>query len=172
MTRINNASSLLAATHLKAKKGASNAQLRHSQALELRRRVEQTANTIVQEDWKDVGVLILGDFNSEPDEASVKCILSQDECDDGEKARQYQSAYPLDEQSNELFTTWKTRKEGTVRRIIDYIFHASFGATEGSEGIRCTHYLSVPRDEEVEEGGFPGFRYPSDHLLIAAKYEC
>ncbi len=36
--------------------------------------------------------------------------------------------------------------------------------------MRCTHFLSVPEGEEVEEGGFPGFRYPSDHLLIAAKF--
>ena len=168
---------LCLATHLKAKKGAVNDQIREVQALELRDRTEQMAETLKEQGWKDVSVLIVGDFNSEPSEASVRSILSQEEYNDNAKSWKFQSAYPLHEigpsPEHYLYTTWKTRKDGNTRRIIDYIFHASHKAesVQDGEGLCCTHFLSVPEDGEVEQGRFPGARYPSDHLLIAAKFQ-
>lgn len=139
------------------------------------------ADTLVRRGWKDVGILILGDFNSEPADESVTCILSQEESKNSynKKSWKFQSAYPLpgkdSEDDNSLFTSWKTRKDGTIRRIIDYIFHASHEkdiAVEDGKGLlHCTHFLSAPEDGEVEKGRLPGLRYPSDHLLIAAKFQ-
>ena len=162
----------------------TNEQIRRIQALELRDRVENMANYLVKSGWKDVSVLILGDFNAEPSDSSVQSILRRnkrnDVVDENIDARwEFQSAYPLEMQKNimdiipenNLFTTWKTRRDGTVRQIIDYIFYANRQTTiQESAGLHCTHVLSVPEKAEVEESLFPGFRYPSDHLLIAAKF--
>mmetsp|Transcript_18057 Transcript_18057/g.41077 ORF Transcript_18057/g.41077 Transcript_18057/m.41077 type:complete len:148 (-) Transcript_18057:593-1036(-) len=145
--------------------------MRLAQAVQLRRLAEETADALKEKGWDDVTILMLGDFNSEPSDPSVKSILSQKEGEEGSSTWGFQTTYPLETETN-LYTTWKTRKGGTVRRTIDYIFHGSEenkGEDDG-RGMRCTHFLSVPKDEEVEEGGLPGFRYPSDHLLIAAKF--
>lgn len=150
---------IVAVTHLKAKKGVTkgipNEKIRETQASEIRHRLEQMADQLKAMGWKDVSILILGDFNSEPDSASVKTIL--EESGDWK----FQSAYTYDDNS---YTTWKTRKDGTTRRVIDYIFHA--GA-----GVECKQVLSIPNNEELEKTFLPGLRYPSDHLLIAAKFQ-
>lgn len=168
------------ATHLKSKKGTANEQIRQIEALELRHRAENMANTLVKQGWVDVSILIVGDFNSEPMDTAVTSIISQEGCKYGRKETwKFESAYPLDGNNSSpddasMFTTWKTRKCGTVRRIIDYIFHASRqkeGVENGEEaGLRCTHILSIPDDGDVDSGHLPGFRYPSDHLLIGAKF--
>lgn len=101
-------------------------------------------------------------------------VTQEEFSDDKDTLWKFQSAYPINEsRENSIFTTWKTRKTGTVRRIIDYIFHAS-QQTDGTEdgiGLCCTHILSLPEDREVEKGLLPGFRYPSDHMLIGAKFK-
>ncbi len=165
---------VVAAAHLKAKEGRPNERARQFQAAELSHRAVQVADQLVEQGRKDVGILIVGDFNSEPHESSVRCILSrEEECTGRAKSWPFQSAYPLLEtdpsRENSLYTTWKIRRDRVSRRIIDYIFFAS-RPTAGGGGLRCTHYLSVPKDVDVEEDRFPGYRYPSDHLLIAAKF--
>ena len=146
---------VVAATHLKAKGGITNEQTRQSQALEIRRRSEQMAKQLKELGWKDVSIIILGDFNTEPDTEAVRSILR----DDGN--RKFRSAYAHD---NDSYTTWKTRKNGTICRVIDYIFHTD------NKGLHCKQVFSIPRDDELESTYLPGFRYPSDHLLIAAKF--
>ena len=170
---------VVAATHLKAKKSTINEQIRESQALELRLRVEQVVSAVKNLGWDDVGILILGDFNSEPSDSSVQSILQHVGSTNGANNEampcNFQSAYSLQSAENNLYTTWKTRKDGTSRRIIDYIFYSTDqGRSEESadkNDICCTHVLSVPNKDEVEESLLPGFRYPSDHLLIAAKFQ-
>jgi mRNA deadenylase 3'-5' endonuclease subunit Ccr4 len=71
----------------------------------------------------------------------------------------YQSAYDL---SSPIFTTYKTRGTNTVQRIIDYILY------QGQ--LQCTHRLSIPKEREMEAHKLPGLRYPSDHVMIAAKF--
>jgi mRNA deadenylase 3'-5' endonuclease subunit Ccr4 len=87
------------------------------------------------------------------------------------------------------YTTWKTRNGKTVKRVIDYIFHNSQPPSgikhpddpspstgksancEGPPGMRCTHTLSIPQPKDLESTFLPGFRQPSDHFMIAAKFE-
>eukprot|EP00984_Skeletonema_dohrnii_P011329 scaffold4513_cov113-Skeletonema_dohrnii-CCMP3373.AAC.3 len=147
---------VVAATHLKAKGGATNEQIRQSQASELRRRSEQMADVLKELGWTEVNILILGDFNSEPDSESVRSIL----CEKGDW--KFRSAAAND--NDDSYTTWKTRKSGTTRRVIDYIFHT------GEDGLQCKEVLSIPSDEMLERTYLPGFHYPSDHLLVAAKF--
>lgn len=159
---------IVAATHLKAKKGCTNERIRQLQALELKSRVNQMADTLESRGWKNVNVVILGDFNSEPGDSSVQCILQQD----GKSHWNMQSAYNL--QDKQLYTTYKARKDGTVCRIIDYIFYSNslgqHNTKETSHQLQCNAILTVPEKEMVAEL-LPGFRYPSDHVLIAAKFE-
>jgi len=190
---------VVATTHLKAKEGTENERIRTSQALELRRKVENVANELRTLGWEDVSIILLGDWNAEPEDASVRSILERRgngglEMDNdvgiGDKGMKwdFHSAYPLDDENgddenNHFYTTWKTRKDGTKRRVIDYIFYSSARSNDGNGrrgalvtgadevGLSCTHTLSVPKDEEVEATRLPGLRYPSDHLLIAAKFE-
>jgi endonuclease/exonuclease/phosphatase family metal-dependent hydrolase len=93
-------------------------------------------------------VIILGDFNTEPQSDSIKKMQTH-----------YTSAYNLED--NALVTTWKTRGSDTVRRVIDYIFYSN---------LKCTATLSIPL-AEMEELKLPSLRYPSDHILIGAKFE-
>lgn len=151
---------VVAATHLKAKngvtKGVPNEKIRQSQASEVRRRSEEMADQLKELGWKEVNILIMGDFNSEPESASVKKSILREQGD-----WKFRSAYANNDDS---YTTWKTRKSGTTRRVMDYIFHT------GEDGLQCKEVLSIPNDEVLERTYLPGFRYPSDHLLIAAKF--
>lgn len=188
---------VVGATHLKAKSGLQNDLIRHSQAMELHYRAEKMAQEILTTttvatmgESKEVSILLLGDFNSEPHESIVQSIMGSEKKDNdsiGSKSWQYQSAYSLPpnqdgliENNDSLYTTWKIRREGETKRIIDYIFYTSHSSSSttatsdddnGEDGLlmKCTHVLSIPKD--VENGRYPGYRYPSDHLLIAAKFE-
>jgi exo-beta-1,3-glucanase (GH17 family) len=91
-----------------------------------------------------------------------------------------QSAYNLHDPN--LYTTWKARKEGSVCRTIDYIFYSNAPYYQGSNTdnnkseettisrLECKKVLAVPEKESVDEL-LPGFRYPSDHLLMAAEFD-
>lgn len=152
---------IVAATHLKAKRGAANDRMRKGQAMELRQRAEAMADAIKRQGrWKEVSILILGDFNAEPSDEAVKCFLSQREL-----PWKYDSAYDFHCLG---YTSWKTRASGTTRRIIDYIIYSS----NSVERMECTHVLSVTEGKDIEKGYLPGLRYPSDHLLLAAKFQC
>eukprot|EP00565_Helicotheca_tamesis_P007697 CAMPEP_0185735564 /NCGR_PEP_ID=MMETSP1171-20130828/25631_1 /TAXON_ID=374046 /ORGANISM="Helicotheca tamensis, Strain CCMP826" /LENGTH=541 /DNA_ID=CAMNT_0028405921 /DNA_START=160 /DNA_END=1785 /DNA_ORIENTATION=+ len=40
-----------------------------------------------------------------------------------------------------------------------------------SLAFQCTHTLDLPKDHEVDTERLPGFRYPSDHMMIAARFK-
>ena len=157
---------IVAATHLKAKGGCKNECIRHLQATELKYKANQMANTLQDCGWKNISIIILGDFNSEPNDASVQHMLQHDI-----NSRVMQSAYNLNNGS--LYTTWKERKDGPVCRTIDYIFYSSYTEQTNTEvascQLTCEEILAVPKKESVDEL-LPGFRYPSDHLLIGARF--
>lgn len=157
---------IVAATHLKAKGGCKNEYIRHLQATELKYKANQMANTLQDCGWNNISIIILGDFNSEPNDASVQHMLQHDI-----NSRVMQSAYNLNNES--LYTTWKERKDGQVCRTIDYIFYSSYTEQTNTEvascQLTCEEILAVPKKESVDEL-LPGFRYPSDHLLIGARF--
>jgi mRNA deadenylase 3'-5' endonuclease subunit Ccr4 len=157
---------VVAVTHLKASLSEKNEMMRCKQVEELLEQAHQMAEQLGEKEGK-VPVLIMGDFNADPAQyipseeiSSVRGVL-----DFERNGLSFQSAYDLSpERKNDLYTTWKTRGAKTVKRVIDYIFHAN-------SGVKCTHILSIPKEEDVEEAKLPGLRYPSDHLMIAAKFE-
>lgn len=165
-------------THLKAQKSETNEKIRRMQAEEVLGSVQEAVRQqALKQGSDDVPVLIMGDLNADPPseipfaDSSVQRILSN-HClpgDQEEKPIKFCSAYPVDPPQASFFTTWKTRGTDTVKRIIDYIFY--------SDNLRCTEWLEVPAEDELKEAHspnhapLPGLRYPSDHLMIAAKFD-
>ena len=94
-------------------------------------------------------VVLGGDFNAEPYTKAIKKIR-----------KVYSSAYDLSDPN--LLTTCKIRGNETKKRTIDYLFF--------SKQLECTAVWDIPH-KEVEEEKLPSLRYPSDHVLIAAKFK-
>lgn len=143
----------VATTHLKAQNNIQNEKIRTCQAQQLIQILSQHITTNDSASSKGMPLIVAGDFNSEPFALGNTCIhtiLSQD----------FSSAYELNDR--DLFTTWKTRGEKTVHRIIDYIFYKE---------VECVQILEIPDGEEMEVTKLPGFRFPSDHMSISARFE-
>ena len=126
-------------------------------------------------------VILMGDFNTDPVDAGnvaatcVPAVLSSKAL-----APPLRSAYALPAGSvgggggggggagaAVSYSTWKVRGDKSVKHIIDYVFHNGEAA---ANGLRLTDTLGVPDEAEVEPTRFPGFRYPSDHVMIGAKF--
>jgi mRNA deadenylase 3'-5' endonuclease subunit Ccr4 len=181
-------------THLKAQKGENNEKARCAQITELLDKIEEERRRF-QTGLMDVPVLILGDFNAEPPSANLEdsCVNLVLDRHRLSGCSEFRSAYPIDPSQPGYFTkwpkrgvntvkrmirylfrspidplqpgyftTWKTRGPETVKRVIDYIFYSS---------MNCTYTLDIPDESEIEADQLPGLRYPSDHLMIAAKFE-
>lgn len=151
-------------THLKARNSVNNEKVRMRQVCELLEKLEEERQAV--QDEKDVPTLILGDFNADypsarRDESCVAKVLDHHK-EKGSSGPRYYSAYPVDPPPAGFFTTWKTRGTETVKRVIDYIFHSN---------VSCTDILCIPDEKEIEVDQLPGLRYPSDHLMIAAKFD-
>jgi mRNA deadenylase 3'-5' endonuclease subunit Ccr4 len=155
-------------THLKAQKSDTNEKFRCMQVEEALEHAQSAATNEARRrglKLEDINVLIMGDFNADPpslmtfSDSSVDRILSN-----SITPMKFQSAYTIDPPPEDFFTTWKTRGTETVKRIIDYIFYSG-------HKIRCTEYLGVPKSEELEASKLPGLQYPSDHLMIGAKFD-
>ena len=156
---------IAAATHLKASASEVNEKIRTEQAKELGNILQTMSSDSaldVDASFRENGsvpIFLLGDFNSEANgegQTTVRSIIERNE------KPHFQSAYPLDHP----YSTWKTRGKVKTKRVIDYIFHNS----QDIRGVHCTHILGLPEEEEMEPHRLPGFRYPSDHLAIAARF--
>jgi mRNA deadenylase 3'-5' endonuclease subunit Ccr4 len=154
---------VVTATHLKAQKNSANEKIRTIQANQLVECTEDIVKKAASDaniEATDIPIVLMGDFNAEPDgegNTCIKSILS--------KKPQFYSAYNLER--GDFFTTWKTRGDETSRRIIDYIFH---NCKDTKKGLRCTQVLDISKEEEIEATKLPGFRHPSDHMNIAARF--
>lgn len=163
---------VVAVTHLKAKQSETNEMIRCRQLEQLLEEVDDAVSVITakNEHTHAIPVLILGDFNAEPpcqhatfSDSSIGRVLSYIR-QPGSTARGpsscFRSAYEIDPLNEAMYTTWKTRGPSTTKRIIDYIFY--------SDALECKATLSIPRLEETAK--LPGLAYPSDHMMIAAKF--
>lgn len=175
---------VVAVTHLKAQKGESNERIRQIQIKELLHSVEAEVISLynaksAKEERSSLQntsfpVFIMGDMNADPPStnpsfsvSAIRSVLDFRHQTLGEIPLEisgpYYSAYEVDPPENSFYTSWKIRGKDTTKRIIDYIFYKG--------PVTCIATLQVPNDDEVEETKFPGLRYPSDHLLIAADFE-
>ena len=156
---------VVAVTHLKASKSEENARIRALQSGELLNILQEKAARIAENcsDTREVPTIVLGDFNAEPSEDAVKNFANGT---DKGSLLSFASAYPADIP----YSTWKTRGTNTVRRVIDYIFYKPCCNVDGTPIFECQEFLALPAEEDMEEHGLPGFRSPSDHLALAARF--
>jgi len=63
-----------------------------------------------------------------------------------------------------MYTTWKKRGSYEARHTIDYVWHSP-------DKLRPTARLGVVDAADMEPWRLPGFRYPSDHLSLWARFE-
>jgi mRNA deadenylase 3'-5' endonuclease subunit Ccr4 len=157
-----------AMTHLKAGQGVKNEVLRSVQVQELMHRLSCSALSASKEhgvELNNIPVILMGDFNSDIRE-EASCIQSVISKYGTLCPCPLTSVYKIDPPDPSLFTTWKIRGPTTQKRIIDYIFCND----EKVHDFECTHILDVPDEEEMELTKLPGFKYPSDHLAIGARF--
>ena len=108
-------------------------------------------------------ILNLEAVEKKPDEVAVENFVIGREKG---SAPSFASAYPADLP----YSTWKTRGTNTAKRVIDYIFYKPCCNVDGSPSFECREIIALPADENMEEQGLPGFRSPSDHLALAARF--
>eukprot|EP00594_Rhizosolenia_setigera_P008636 CAMPEP_0178967624 /NCGR_PEP_ID=MMETSP0789-20121207/17717_1 /TAXON_ID=3005 /ORGANISM="Rhizosolenia setigera, Strain CCMP 1694" /LENGTH=520 /DNA_ID=CAMNT_0020653293 /DNA_START=212 /DNA_END=1773 /DNA_ORIENTATION=+ len=138
-----------------------------------------SANTNNNKNNNNIPVFLLGDFNADPDDpcttedgiplssspskdSSLPCCLADLPSD---SFLSWKSSYDLEDKegnNNSIYTTWKRRGDYVAKRVIDYILYG--------EGVKCTHTLSIPSEDEIGENLLPSLRHPSDHISIAAKF--
>ena len=159
---------VFAITHLKAQQNEVNEVLRSRQVDELLASIDdevmRLTNTFPDE---KIQIVVMGDFNADPpSSANCNCSAVQKllahktpTIDDA-----YSSTYAIDESLDSMFTTWKIRGSKVSKRIIDYICYAG-------SSIRCIATYKIISANDIEDSKLPGLRHPSDHLLIAAKFE-
>ena len=157
---------VVAVTHLKAGKGVRNEIIRAEQVDELLPAIEKNTEEAkkMENASQDIPVIIAGDFNSDPSETN-SCIHRV--IPDGTTTKLtgiFKSAYEIKSPPDpSLYTSWKSRGNTTTKRLIDYIFYK-----ESKGSLICNQILEIP--SKLEETFLPGFKYPSDHIAIGAKF--
>ena len=155
---------LVATTHLKAKIDAENEVRRTVQASQL-----MEAIRTAQLDHAGRAVVLAADFNTDAYAAESKGVLIPAQCVPMVAScpiLALKSAYPLQTSEDDqggTYTTWKRRGAYEAKHTIDYIWHSG-------TGLECVATLDAVSPEDMDEARLPGFRYPSDHLAIAAEF--
>jgi len=148
---------MIAFTHLKAK--APFASIRLSQLNQLVKSIEEAKTSLLEkEKGANLGVVVCGDFNDEPESEPLKSFKGA--------LKSFKSAY-----EGEVYTTFKYResaKEDGVKemklykRVIDYVFY--------NENLELLGRSEIPEDAAVDPNGLPCAGYPSDHLSLFCKF--
>jgi mRNA deadenylase 3'-5' endonuclease subunit Ccr4 len=138
----------VATSHLKAKYGEVNETIRYK---EINVILNYLKKYIKNNDPTTYPcVIFCGDLNDTPDSVTVQRILQ----DDLNLANAY-SEYTLE--NDKYFTTNKKRAIGTVKRVIDYIFH--------NDSLTLHKIFPIQTFDLL-----PNNSYPSDHLAIIAQF--
>lgn len=108
----------------------------------------------------DIPVVLGADLNADHDSMLLRSLLAED------SNPQLTSVYNITPLPENYFTTWKVQRKKEKRRTIDYILYNRASA----KGIKCTHVLQPPNEQDIEPHKLPGYRYPSDHISIVANF--
>jgi mRNA deadenylase 3'-5' endonuclease subunit Ccr4 len=155
---------IIASTHLKAKVGFE--VLREKQTKALLQHLEDFYSTNPACDGDDVATVVGGDFNDIPDSLAARAMREQG----------FRSAY--ESMHLQTYTTSKIR-EALVTRCIDYIWYKQHSAANKNKNnndgdtqeMKCIDCVNIPPSESLGPTALPRHDYPSDHLMIAAKFE-
>jgi mRNA deadenylase 3'-5' endonuclease subunit Ccr4 len=157
---------VIASTHLKAKVGFE--VLRQEQTRALLQHLEDFYATNPSGDGNgdDVATVIGGDFNDIPDSLAAQAM----------REHGFRSAY--ESMNRQTYTTSKIR-EALVTRCIDYLWYKQHSASNKNNNdndndtseMDCIDCITIPPSESLGPTALPRHDYPSDHLMIAAKFE-
>lgn len=151
---------LIANTHLKAKASQANEIIRILQATQLMEKLDR--GTVTAREGAGNGaspepfIILCGDFNTTPDSPALQVVRNHE--------LGLGSLWDLQTSEDNIFTTWKFRSDGEVKRIIDYIWFSKAGSWEP---IKRWH---MPTAMEIGPSGLPSASYPSDHMAVCAVF--
>jgi mRNA deadenylase 3'-5' endonuclease subunit Ccr4 len=131
------------ATHLKAK-----AEFEHIRQIQI-----NFLLNYVESKFKDLPIIICGDFNTEPYSGTIQTVMN---------TNLFKSVYNFDEIE---MTTFKIRDK-EYYRIIDYIFHNEFVKAIDKSELPTKKSLS-----DVLTTGLPSKDFPSDHYYLSFNFE-
>jgi hypothetical protein len=113
----------------------------------------------------DVATVVGGDFNDIPDSLASQAM----------REHGFRSAY--ESMNRQTYTTSKIR-EALVTRCIDYLWYKQHSASTDDNDdyndtpeMKCIDCITIPLSESLGPTALPRHDYPSDHLMIAAKFE-
>jgi len=149
---------ILATTHLKAKNETESEEARNLQVSQLLQ--ELTAFRTGLDQDAEVPIIVCGDFNAEPD--SQSCRLMRRNSDFRFLSIWDFKVQTAEEQS--LITTYKWRRYGLAKRIIDYVWFTSHG------DLDLVRRWSMLSDSQIGEQGLPTDGYGSDHIALCAQF--
>jgi hypothetical protein len=155
---------LVATTHLKAKISQQNEDLRTGQVKQMLALIADAADS-----WGECAIIFAADHNADAYDVTEKGAVINATCVPAvvkaERPR-LKCAYPLPTSEADMFTTWKKRGQYEAKHTIDYIWYS-----KDPSMLRCLERLAGVPAAEMAPARLPGFRYPSDHLSLWAKFE-
>jgi hypothetical protein len=155
---------LVATTHLKAKISQQNEDLRTGQVKQMLALIADAADS-----WGECAIIFAADHNADAYDVTEKGVVINATCvpavAKAERPR-LRCAYPLPTSDADMFTTWKKRGQYEAKHTIDYIWYS-----KDPSMLRCLERLAGVPAAEMAPARLPGFRYPSDHLSLWARFE-
>lgn len=151
---------VLAAVHLKAKRGEACASMRARQVAQLLEATGRVAGEC-RERFENVGVVVQGDYNTDPGTVPYELTVGS--------SLGLTSVYgPHGKDSEPPITTWKFRpgpggKLHEAKHTIDYQFH--------TRELVPRSLLELPTVEVMGADALPSAVYPSDHLHLATRFQ-
>jgi endonuclease/exonuclease/phosphatase family metal-dependent hydrolase len=140
-------------THLCAEKSSEGERSRVAQVGELCAWLQAAA-----ERWDAAATVALLDMNGAPRSTNNKYEPAAYPAAVGGRLR---SAYQLVLGAEPAWTTWKRRGGEELKMTLDYVLV--------SPEVTCHRVLLPPDDADVDSERLPGWRYPSDHVMLAAE---
>ena len=144
---------LVGVTHLSAEKSSEGERSRVAQVGELCAWLQAAA-----ERWDAAATVALLDMNGAPRSTNNKYEPAAYPAAVGGRLR---SAYQLVLGAEPAWTTWKRRGGEELKMTLDYVLV--------SPEVTCHRVLLPPDDADVDSERLPGWRYPSDHVMLAAE---
>ena len=147
---------LFATTHLCAAKSSVGETVRAQQMRELVEALQEVSSRL-----QAAGSVLMLDMNASPPHGTMTYESEAYPLATDEPSSGLRSAYKDVLGAEPAYTTWKRRGESEVRHTIDYVLV--------SPRVRVHRVLQPPDPSGVDARRLPGWRYPSDHIALAAE---
>lgn len=162
---------IVATTHLKAKEGALNEQMRILQVQQLLQRI------VIGEKDLLIPTITCGDFNAEPFSEVYKlfqqqfqsvygltCKCTPHQVAESEVLNICHSGCDGGAKAEPAYTTWKFKPGEEKRRTIDYIWY------KPQSKLVPRRRWPIPSQSTIGENALPNAEFPSDHLPLTCEF--